>query len=49
METVSRHMFVFAATLACAAAAGAQSPGATRNSNQIGREETADCFGLERL
>ena len=37
MKPVSRHMFVFAATLACAAAAGAQNP--TRNSNQIVREE----------
>jgi len=40
MKPISRHIFVFAATLACAAAAGAQNHGkVTRNSNQIGREE----------
>lgn len=37
MKPVSRQLFVFAATLACAAAAGAQNP--ARNSNQIVREE----------
>ena len=37
MKPVSPHAFVFAATLACAAAAGAQNP--PRNSNQIVREE----------
>ena len=40
MRPVFRHVFFFAATLACAAAAGAQNPGnPTRNSNQIVREE----------
>ena len=40
MRPVSRHMFVFAATLACAAAAGAQNPGnVKRNSNLIVQEE----------
>lgn len=40
MKPVSRHIFVFAATLACAAAAGAQNPAnATRNPNQIALQE----------
>lgn len=40
MRSVSRHMFVSLAALACAASAGAQNPGnAKRNSNQIVREE----------
>jgi hypothetical protein len=40
MRSVSRHVFVSLAALACATAAGAQNPGiAKRNSNQIVREE----------
>ncbi len=40
MRSVSRHMFVSLAALACAAAAGAQNPGnVKKNSNQIVREE----------